>query len=184
MRDEGPSTFLKGEVCAVFASVVMALWPTIAGAAAAPSQLYNKTITINWGESGTYKRISDGVNTNPVGQFQIIVYVSSAGRPFVRGSATTGRFGGTRERAPEQISGNNVQFAGDTLVMTRGELGIARRVLTTFDGSFASCSTSVTIGKIGPTATLTGFDGAAYQVISMQPGAASCSIKDGNALAN
>ncbi|MBI3700579.1 MAG: hypothetical protein HY242_09085 [Afipia sp.] len=56
--------------------------------------------------------------------------------------------------------------------------------MTTFDPSFASCSTTVTIGKIGPNATLTGFDGAEYQIISMEPGAASCSIRDGNALAN
>jgi len=184
MREEKPAALLKRMICTASVSILVALWPTIAGAAAAPSQLYNKTITINWGESGTYKRISDGVNTNPVGQLQIIVYVSSAGRPFVRGSASSGRFGGTRERAPEQISGNNVQFAGNTLVMTRGELGIARRVLTTFDGSFASCSSTVTIGKIGPNATITGFDGAVHQVVSMQPGAASCSISNGNALAN
>ena len=151
--------------------------------ASAPPQLYNKTITINWGESGTYKRISDGGSASPIGQFQVVVYVSSAGRPFVRASNKAGRFGGTRERSPEKIS-NNVQFGGNTLTMISGSLGIARRVLTTFDGSFASCTTNVTIGKISANATLTGFDGAVYQVISMQPGAASCSIKDGNALAN
>ena len=151
--------------------------------AAAPKQLYNKTIAMTWGESGTYTRISDGKPTNPVGQFQAIVYVSSAGRPFVRASAKAGRFGGTRERGPEQNS-NNVQFDGNRLVMVRENLGVARRILTTFDASFASCTTSVTIGKIGPEATVVGFDGAVYKVNSMQAGAASCSIANGNALAN
>lgn len=183
MRNEASKNFLKATCCAAFALVIAPLWSTVATAAAAPSQLYNKTVSINWGESGVYKRISDGVNTSPVGQFQLIVYVSSAGRAFVRGSNKSGRFGGTRERGPEENSGN-VQFAGNTLVTVRENLGIARRIVTTFDGSFASCSSTVTIGKIGPNATITGFDGAVHQVISMQPGAASCSVTNGNALAN
>lgn len=183
MHDRASTIFLKTLSRATVAVILVAFAPTLATAATAPSQLYNKTVTITWGESGTYKRVSDGGTASPVGQFQLTVYISSAGRPFVRGSSKAGRFGGTKERGPEQTS-DNVQFAGNTLVMVRGNLGIARRVLTTFDGSFASCTTNVTIGKIGPNATLTGFDGAVYQIISMQPGAASCSIKDGNALAN
>ena len=42
----------------------------------------------------------------------------------------------------------------------------------------------VTIGKSGAGTKITGFDGAVYEVISMQPGASSCSIRDGNAFAN
>lgn len=170
----------RANVC--FVVGVLALVATAAHAAA-PQQLHNKSIIISWGESGTYKRLSDGGMSNPVGQFQLTVYVSSAGRPFVRGTSKAGRFGGTRERGPED-NGSNVQFNGNTLVMVRGSIGMARRIQTTFDGSFSSCSTTVTIGKIGPNATMIGFDGAEHQIISMQPGAASCSISDGNALAN
>jgi hypothetical protein len=151
--------------------------------AAAPKQLYNKTVTITWGESGTYTRVSDGKSASPTGQFQLIVYISSAGRAFVRASAKAGTFGGTRERGPEQNS-NNVQFEGNNLVLTGASLGVARRILTSFDASFASCTTSVTIGKIGPDATIVGFDGAVYKVISMLAGASGCSIRDGNALTN
>lgn len=167
------------------AALLMAMTLSLSGAAnaAAPQQLYNKTITITWGESGTYKRISDGMNTNPVGQFQATVYVSSAGRPFLRVTNTSGRYGGKREAGPETSSGG-IQFNGNTLTMVRENIGIARRLLTTFDGSFASCSTTVTIGKINAQATMKGFDGAEYHIISMQPGAASCSIREGNALAN
>jgi hypothetical protein len=149
--------------------------------AAAPKQLYNKTVTITWGESGTYTRVSDGRSASPIGQFQAIVYISSAGRAFVRVSSKAGTFGGTREHGPEQNS-NNVQFDGNNLVLIGVSLGVARRILTSFDASFASCTTSVTIGKIGPNATIVGFDGAVYKVISMQPGASGCSIRDGNAL--
>jgi hypothetical protein len=151
--------------------------------AAAPKQLYSKTVTISWGESGTYSRVSDGKSASPTGQFQAIVYISSAGRAFVRSSYKAGTFGGTRERGPEQMS-NNVQFEGNKLVLTGVSLGVARRILTSFDASFASCTASVTIGKIGPNATTVGFDGAVYKVISMQAGASGCSIRDGNALTN
>jgi hypothetical protein len=149
--------------------------------AAAPKQLYNKTVTITWGESGTYTRVSDGKSASPIGQFQAVVYVSSAGRAFVRSSAKAGTFGGTRERGPEQNS-NNVRFEGNNLVLTSVNLGVARRILTSFDASFASCTTTVTIGKIGPDATIVGFDGAVYKVISMQSGSSGCSIREGNAL--
>lgn len=182
MRDEFSKTLILAIICTAFAYAIFAFWPT-AAIAGAPSQLYNKTVTINWGESGTYKRLSDGGMSNPIGQFQLTVYVSSAGRPFVRGSSKAGRFGGTKERGPED-NASNVQFNGNTLVMIRGSIGMARRIQTTFDGSFSSCSTTVTIGKIGPNATMIGFDGAEHQIISMQPGAASCSIREGNALAN
>ncbi|MCX7306952.1 MAG: hypothetical protein NTZ72_02990 [Afipia sp.] len=183
MRNKGPTKFIKGTICAASAFGLLALWSSTASAASAPQQLYNKSITLSWGESGVYKRLSDGGSSSPIGQFQIIIYVSGAGRPFVRGSSKSGRFGGTKDRGPEENSGN-VQFAGNTLVTVRENLGIARRIVTTFDGSFASCSSTVTIGKIGANATITGFDGAVHQVISMQPGAASCSISNGNALAN
>lgn len=157
-------------------------WPSPAHAAA-PTQLYNKSIIITWAESGTYKRMSDGSDKSTVGQFQMTVYVSSAGRPFVRASNRAGQFANTRERGPENNSGN-VQFSGNTLTTVRENIGVARQLQTTFDGSFSSCSTSVTIGKIGPGAKMTGFDGAIYQVVSMQPSATSCSIREGNALAN
>ena len=183
MRDEVSKTFHKAIICAAFAHIFLAFWPTSATAASAPSQLYNKSITVTWGESGVYKRISDGVNTSPVGQFQRIYYISGAGRIFVRGKNISGRYGGTREAGPEQNAGN-VSFNGNTLVNFGENLGVVRRIMSTFDPSFASCSSTVTIGKSGTSARIKGFDGAEYEIISMQAGSASCSISAGNALAN
>jgi hypothetical protein len=149
--------------------------------AAAPTGLYNKTVTVAWTESGTYTRVSDGKPASPTGKFQAIVYISSAGRPFVRASNTNGTYSHSGDRGPEH---NNVQFEGGKLVMTGGSIGIARRLITTFDAAFTSCTTSVTIGKVGPNARIVGFDREIYNVISMQAGAASCAIANGNALAN
>ena len=183
MYDELSKTFLKAIGCATFAFVFAPFWSTAATAASAPSQLHNKSVTVTWGESGVYKRISDGVNTSPVGQFQRVFYISSAGRIFSRGTAKSGKFGGTKESGPETTAAS-VTFEGNSLVGVGVNLGVARRVAATFDANFSSCSASVTIGKSGIGTKITGFDGAVYEVISMQPGASSCSIRDGNAFAN
>lgn len=168
---------------AALAPILLMLSVGDTSAASAPAQLYNKSITVNWGESGVYRRISDGVNTSPVGQFQRVYYISSAGRIFVRGKSTTGRYGGTKEAGPEQNAGN-VSFSGNTLVNFGENLGVVRRIVSTFDANFSSCSSTVTIGKSGASAKIKGFDGAEYEIISMQAGSSSCSISSGNALAN
>src|SRR5664279_327524 len=111
MDDKVSKTFLKATCCAAFALVFAPFWSTFAAAASAPSQLHNKSVTVTWGESGVYKRISDGVNTSPTGQFQRIFYISSAGRIFVRGTNSSGRFGGSREAGPEKTA-DNVKFEG------------------------------------------------------------------------
>ena len=35
------------------------------GAVAAPRELYNKAVTARWGETGVYKRLSDGSTVSP-----------------------------------------------------------------------------------------------------------------------
>lgn len=62
--------------------------------------------------------------------------------------------------------------------------GVARRLVVTFDPAFSSCTGTLTIGKSGPGTTIKGFDGQIYEVLSMQPGTISCSIRAGNAFAN
>jgi hypothetical protein len=154
------------------------------GAVAAPRELYNKAVTARWGESGTYKRLSDGVTVNPAGQFTCIFYVSDAGRVFTRcsGSNANGRDASSGDFSPEKTA-PNIKFEGNTLVGTRVTQGVARRLAATFDAGFSSCSLSVTIGKAGPGAKFRGFDKAEYEVLSMQAGAASCSVQAGNPFA-
>jgi hypothetical protein len=168
---------------AAFAAISLISSAADAHAGSAPAQLYNKSITVAWGESGLYKRVSDGVNATPVGQFQLIFYISSGGRVFTRGMNSSGRFGGSKEFGPEKSS-DNVRFEGNSLVRYGVSLGVARRVVATFEAGFSSCTASVTIGKSGQGTKIIGFDGAVWEVISMKPSASSCSIRDGNAFAN
>jgi hypothetical protein len=154
------------------------------GAIAAPRELYNKAVTARWGETGVYKRLSDGATVSPAGQFTCIFYVSDAGRLFTRcaSSNANGKFAASGDFGPEKTA-PNVGFAGNTLTATRVTQGVARRLAATFDAGFSSCSLAVTIGKAGPGAKLKGFDKAEYEVISMQAGAGSCSVAAGNPFA-
>lgn len=170
---------------ALFAIATATFGLSSSGVKAAPPQLYNKSIVVSWGESGTYKRISDGTQRSETGQFQIAVYVSGAGRAFFRylSRSGSGRFGRTSERGPETNSGN-VQFNGNGFVAFYQRSEVVRRIAATFDQSFAGCTAAVTIGKLNRDATIPGFDNAGYRVLSMQPGAASCSIREGNVFGN
>lgn len=152
-------------------------------AGSAPAQLRGKSVTIVWDESGTYKRSSDGQQRSAVGRLSRIVYISDAGRAFVRGTSVSGTFGNTRETGPEG-TGGSVDFSGNSMTSFRVNRGVARRLVVTFDPAFSSCTGTLTIGKSGPGTTIKGFDGQIYEVLSMQPGTISCSIRAGNAFAN
>ena len=51
--------------------------------AAAPQGILDKTVTMSWSTSGTGKR-ADGTTVSFANQNSRIVYISSAGRPFLR----------------------------------------------------------------------------------------------------
>jgi hypothetical protein len=152
-----------------------------ANAGAAPQQLHGKTITLSWGESGSYKR--NGSSFPVTYSVKRVIYVSQAGRAFIRGT-TAGRNGAmTKEAGPERTVGR-VEFSGNTVVAYQVNRGIARRAVVTLDPAFSSCSAAVTVGKSGPGSTIEGYDGVTYEVISLQSSGVNCSIRDGNALAN
>lgn len=163
-------------------------------AAAAPQQLYNKSITVHWGE-GVLQKASDGSTRTPQISSTRVIYVSSAGRLFVKGtrSINNRRFQATKTtmRGPDGSSGmGNVQgnfgFSGNQLVGTAVFDGGARRLTVSFDPSFSSCTASVIYGKSGggnqKWQSLDG-SGQTFEVISITVNAVSCSISEGNAVA-
>src|SRR5262245_44076922 len=73
-----------------------------AKAGAAPQQLQGKSITLSWSETGVFKR--DGSSVSKTYNVVRVIYISQAGRAFIRGT-TAGRGGGmTKEAGPEQTS--------------------------------------------------------------------------------
>lgn len=152
-------------------------------AVAAPAPLYNKSITIGWSEQSR-QRSADGQTITPIINTQRIIYVSSAGRVFVRWHRT-GRGGEDNgERAPEQNRAGALNFQGNQLVGTYVFHGFARRLVVSFDAGFTSCNTSVVYGKSGGPASWKGLDGVTRELLSINVSAASCSIREGNAFAN
>jgi hypothetical protein len=166
-------------------SVLTASLGVVHGAIAAPAQLHNKTIFIRWSEQVTQKG-PDGKVINRTISSERAVYVSSAGRTFVRGTRTSSSGLGEKfERSPgEGVSQGVLGFQGNQLVGTAVQTGFARRVVGSFDAGFTSCSASVVYGKSGGPTTWKGFDGVTYEVLSISVSGASCSIRDGNAFAN
>lgn len=156
-------------------------------AGAAPKQLYNKSIIINWVEQVS-ERAADGRITTPTINSSRTVYVSSAGRLFVKGNRNINNrnFQGTKDIAigPERSGGGSLSFQGDMLVGTAVFDGGARRVAASFSSDFSSCTASVVYGKSGgASAKWKGFDGVMREMISVNVGTVGCSLRDGNVLA-
>ena len=116
------------------------------------------------------------------------VYVSTAGRPFLRVRLTSATKSGTSrglDVGPGEGSGRGgVRFEGNRLIGTEAFRSGARQYIATFDASFASCTLSVLDGRSGGEAIRRrGPDGAMYTLGPVTTGSPSCSIQSGNAFA-
>ena len=157
--------------------------PAFAGGA--PSGLLNKTVTMSWSTSGTATR-ADGSNVSFSNVNTRMVYISSAGRPFLRAQVRGGRATREGELAPGEGGGSRgVSFEGNKLVGTEAFASGARRYIASFDASFASCTLSVIDAKEGSAhIKRRGPDGATYEITSVSTGSPTCAIQTGNNFAH
>src|SRR5579859_6193804 len=82
-------------------------------AAAAPSQLYGKSVTVKWTETRSQRAVGQEPAFHPVSlPFTMTVYVSSEGHIFRRISAITanGRQSGAKDRVGASGSSGNGSF--------------------------------------------------------------------------
>lgn len=155
---------------------------------APPAQLFNKTINVTWTQSIVTKLLATGAYISATPHFERTIYISSAGRVFVRGIGTnTARAAVSNrvENGPE-VTGTTTTFQGNQVVNfgNRPGDGIAIRVTVSLDPSFSSCTAVVNVGKSGPHAKVTGIDGSPRELVDVSVGVASCSVKSGNGLAS
>ncbi|MCX7308664.1 MAG: hypothetical protein NTZ72_12270 [Afipia sp.] len=168
----------------LFASLAIFAGP--ANADAFPKQLFNKTISLTWGEALGFESLVGHANGSNAYIGEKLIYVSSTGRPFVRyrlkgmGDSRSNVQFHQKLHSPDDEG--STQFQGGTVVSHQDFGGIVRRSVVTFDASFASCSLTQTIGKSSSSPTYTGLNGSEYKLTSSTVGSASCSIKDGNAV--
>lgn len=150
----------------------------------APQGLLDKTITMSWSTSGTGTR-SDGKPVSFSNIHTRVVYVSSAGRTFLRKQVrSTGRKGKARgdDFGPgEGGSKGSVRLEGNRLVGAETFTSGARQYVATFDSGFSSCTLSVIDAKAGGAKIQRrGPDGAGYVLDSVSTGSPTCSIQSGN----
>ena len=156
-------------------------------AAAAPAQLLNKTVVVSWSRDVTEKG-ADGHVINIRRNDTREIYVSTAGRLFVRIYAQVNRTQRRRDLAPGDDSTpagpQDAHFEGKRLLLTSGHQSGASRLAIDFDPGFTSCAPTFTYGKEGGAPIVwKGVDGATYEVISNTVISSSCEIKDGNLFA-
>ena len=77
-----------------------------------------------------------------------------------------------------------LQFSGDRLIGSLAFASGAVQYVVTFSGGFTSCTVTVVQGRSGGNMRVKGLDGRMYERLSSSVSGQSCSIRDGNALAN
>jgi hypothetical protein len=135
------------------------LLSTVAYAGSSPKELYGKSITVAWSESITGKFTNDQAVRNIGRAEQMNIYVSTAGRPFVRltgtgigGLSYHSQMSRTRsqssESGPEQSDAKDrVDFQGRTIVAYREFESGARRISIDVEGADAACKAAVLIAR-------------------------------------
>jgi hypothetical protein len=176
-----------GRFWTTLAAIAMsAVAPASPARADAPRQLYNKTIQISW-TVDQVAHTADGQSRNRAIAANQTIYVSSAGRLFMRSSRVNGTKSSQSEMAPgasQNGSGESagVRFQGNQLIGTTAFAQGARQFVATFDGGFSSCKVTVSFGRDGGGLKRVGITGEMLTIDSMKPHGESCVIRDGNAL--
>jgi hypothetical protein len=175
-----------------FASIAaLTLLSTVAHAGSAPKELYGKSISVAWTETRTQKDKSDQSVRNSASSVQMNIYISTAGRPFVRVN-TSGIGGGHNlhdqwinhptsltEAAPGEAAADHVVFEGRSIVAYQQFRSGARRIAVDVEGT--ACKATIVHGREGSKNIQKNLaSGREVEVLSIQAGAVSCSIQEGN----
>lgn len=162
-----------------------------AAAAPVPRQLYNKTIVLKWSER-IHEKTPDGRMLHTRLNHEGTIYISNAGRYFVRNKRTNDRgVGGTSktfEISPDRSlspADGSIDFQDGKIVGIARVGGFARRVTVSFDGAISSCAVNVFYGNSGKPAPATTLDGGGtVEILAISASGAGCSLRDGNPFAN
>lgn len=174
------------EALAVLATVAFAAAPP--ANAGAPENIRNHSFTVTWNE--THNQSRDGGPLRDVSvPYRWTVYFSSAGRGFGRINIGANRGAASHEvvgKGAKSFGGGErgMSFTHSGFVQTSTFGQAARRISVEITGS--GCSAHVTVGKLPGTAaaSFTRSDGRHFEIHSLEAGAASCQMQEGNAFAH
>jgi hypothetical protein len=175
-------------VCSLIAPAALLLASSVAAYAQAPHPLFNKTVQVSW-TANPVETIADGQTITPHVTVNWTIFVSSAGRLFVRGARYVGRRGGYSDNAPGATTNKlgeatGVRFVGKRMIGNVAYTFGALNFIVTFDRAFSGCSVHVMYGREGGKMARRGVDGVMRQIGSVTTSGESCSIREGNAFAN
>jgi hypothetical protein len=181
---------------ACFVWIAAAVWtwaPALGQDGAAPAGMRGKSVIVTWTENRMQRAVGEQVTRHVGVNLDWRVYVSSAGRPFSRLSATAMRpRGATRTGSAEHVGSvgqstsggaRAVQFQGRSLINTATMQGMARRIQVDFDDRFASCTARVVVARqVGAQKAIAKsvISKREFEVISATAGAATCAVRSGN----
>jgi len=150
-------------------ALTLAATTTHALAASAPPQLYNKTITVSFSLTSRGAPGSLAV--------QRLIYVSSKGRIFVRGSRSTRAASDSAD-----VAAGAYRYEGGRIIGHYTMADHANQLTITFDPGFQSCNASLRFGKSSGKSYRTTAPGGMTTVSDTAPAVSglSCSIRDGN----
>jgi hypothetical protein len=151
---------------------------------AAPAQLLNKSITIDFAITVPAKT-PDGTAASPGRRVHRVIYVSSQGRLFQKVSKVA-RGGSAEGESGPDSGGGGVHFAGNKLVGVVQMISGANMVTISFDPSYSSCTVEVITGSEGGKARVwKGLNGVTFTATGKpMVSGTSCSIREGNAFAS
>ena len=164
------------------ATLPLALLATTAKAESVPAAAMNKTVTVSFTATGNGKR-PDGQTRAFNTQVTRMIYISSAGRLFMRHQASNqrGSRGGDFDPNDARQGKGSFHFQGNRLVGVIPYANGARQITVSFDGSFSSCTASIIEGHSAGVIKRKGPDGVMYEITGASTTAPSCSIQSGNA---
>jgi hypothetical protein len=182
-------SIISRHVIGAFGSMLLLI---SSASAAPPAQLYGKTVHVSWTEDVVSRNVGEQNFSHSGGTHlrHLVVYISALGRPFVRRWNASGA--GARG-VKEQVGGSGkseyggalaIEFQARSLVWTgTSGGGGATRIQVDFDASFGSCAAGVIVGKEAGASTFFR-QGGKVEVKEASTSAATCSIEEGNGLAN
>lgn len=165
------------------AAVLALIALPVFAAGGAPDQLRDKTVTLSWTTSGR-ARCADGSDKNYSNSNSRVIYVSTAGRPFLRATLRDRKDSRSGELGPGDRGPASVRFEGGKLVGVETFSSGARQFIATFDTGYSSCTLSIIDGRAGNTTIRRRSPaGVMCDVDNVANTGPSCSVQTGNAFA-
>lgn len=175
---------------AVATLAVFAIVSFEARAAPTPAALLGKSIVLTWSETRQQRTVGEQNFRSVNASHHLSMYVSGAGRVFVRQTIRTGSGTGSGDQVSGSPESHVVpSFAGQTMTLfSPFRSGGMRRHDITFDAAFSGCTATVAFAKeVGRETAITGSLIDKRHLVEMQSisvANVTCAVQSGNVFGN